>query len=170
LLSEKWRGTGPFLRALTAPALLLAATCWLDRAFDSFRRQNVAFALEVSFTVISVALIAFLSRLVDALIVVRVFSLLGVAYYWIYCLMTFLACGFPLAALRRTCVVGILAAIGALALGAAVHQFPPLALRLPGYALSMVVVISCWLKFGRGAEVVRVLLNSRIDAPGADPK
>jgi len=169
LLSEKWRGTGPFLRVLTAPALLLAATCWLDRAFDSFKRQNVAFALEVSFTVISVALVAFLSRLVDALIVTKVFSMLGVAYYWIYFLTTFLACGFPLADFRRACVAGILALIVALALGAAVHQFPLLALRLPGYAFTMGVVMVCWLKFGRGAKVVRLLLNSRIGSLGVEP-
>jgi lipopolysaccharide exporter len=166
LLSEKWRGTGPFLRVLTAPALLLAATCWLDRAFDSFRRQNVAFALEVSFTVISVAIVAFLSREVDALIVIKVFSMLGVAYYWIYFLMTFLACGFPLADFRRACVAGIVALIVALALGTAVHQFPLLALRVPGYALAMGVVVVGWLKFGRGTEVVRILLTSRIGGPG----
>jgi O-antigen/teichoic acid export membrane protein len=169
LLSEKWRGTGPFLRVLTAPALLLAATCWLDRAFDSFRRQNIAFALEVSFTVISVSLVAVLSRWVDALTVIEVFSLLGVAYYWIYFLMTFLACGFPLADFRRACVAGVLASIVALALGTAVHQFPLLALRLPGYALTMAVVILGWLKFGRGAETVRLLLNSRIGGLGAEP-
>jgi hypothetical protein len=166
LLSEKWHGTGPFLRVLTAPALLLAATCWLDRAFDSFRRQNVAFALEVSFTVISVAIVGFLSREVDALIVIKVFSMLGVAYYWIYFLMTFLACGFPLADFRRACVAGIVALIVALALGTAVHQFPLLALRVPGYALAMGVVIVGWLKFGRGTEVVRILLTSRIGGPG----
>lgn len=170
LLSEKWRGTGPFLRVLTAPALLLAATCWLDRAFDSFRRQSVAFTLEVSFTVISVAVVAFLSRLVDALIVIEVFSALGVAYYWIYFLTTFRACGFPFADFRRACLAGMLALSAALVLGTAVHQIPLFALRLPGYALAMGVVILGWLKFGRGAEVMRLMLNSRIGGFGAEPR
>ncbi len=167
LLSEKWRGTGPFLRVLTAPALLLAATCWLDRAFDSFRRQNVAFALEVSFTVISVSLVAFLSRWVDALIVIEIFSMLAVAYYWIYFLMAFRACGFPLADFRRACRAGVLALIAAIACGTVVHQLPLLAERLPGYAFTMGVVMLGWLKFERGAEVMRLLLNSRIGGFGA---
>jgi O-antigen/teichoic acid export membrane protein len=169
LLSEKWRGTGPFLRVLTAPALLLAATCWLDRAFDSFRRQKVALALEVSFTVISVALVSALSRLVDALIAIRAFSMLGVVYYWVYFLLTFVACGFPLRDFRRACIAGILALITALILCIAVHQLPQLTLRLLGYALTMGAVMWCWLKPGGGVEVVRLLLNSRADGLGAAP-
>ena len=62
VLADKWRGTGPYLTALAGPALLLAATCWLDRAFDSFRRQRVAFLLEASFTVVAVTLVGWLSR------------------------------------------------------------------------------------------------------------
>jgi hypothetical protein len=125
--------------------------------------------LEVSFTVISVSLVAVLSRWVDALTVIEVFSLLGVAYYWIYFLMTFLACGFPLADFRRACIAGVVASVVAVALGTAVHQFPLLALRLVGYALAMGVVILSWLKFGRGADTVRLLLNSRIGGLGPEP-
>jgi hypothetical protein len=44
-----------------------------------------------------------------------------------------------------------------------------LALRVPGYALAMGVVTLGWLKFGRGPEVVRVLLTSRIGGLGAEP-
>ena len=70
LLSRKWHGTGPYLQALAGPALMLAATCWLDRAFDSFRRQHVAFSLEASFTLISIAIRRLVIALIDAVSVV----------------------------------------------------------------------------------------------------
>lgn len=162
LLADKWRGTGPYLQALAGPALLLAATCWLDRAFDSFRRQNVAFALEASFTLVSVTLIAWLSGFVDAVSVAWAFGTLAIIYYWIYFLVTFVACGFPLADFRRACVTGSLAIAVALSLGALTHQLPGLTLRLPAYALLMAMVILSWIRFRGGTEIMRLLMQSRV--------
>ena len=62
---------------LFAAALMLAATCWLDRAFDSFRRQSVAFALEATFTIASVGTVGALSRLLDPVAVTWVFGAMG---------------------------------------------------------------------------------------------
>lgn len=167
LLSYKWHGTGPFLQALSGPALLLAATCWLDRAFDSFRRQKVAFTLEASFTSVSVVLVAFLSRYVGAVTVAWVFGILAIIYYWTYFLMTFVACGFPLADFRRACVTGLLAAAAALTLGVVTHQVPALLLRLPSYAVVMAMVILSWIRFRGGADILRLLMRSRVGAHDA---
>jgi O-antigen/teichoic acid export membrane protein len=162
LLSHKWRGTGPFLQALAGPALLLAATCWLDRAFDSFRRQKVAFILEASFTSASVVLISVLSRYIGAVGVVWAFGILAIIYYWTYFLMTFVACAFPLTDFSRACVTGLFAVTAALSLGALAHQLPSMGLRLPAYAVLMATVILAWVKFRRGADVMRLLIRSRV--------
>ena len=84
VLSQKWRGTGPYLQALAGAALMLAATCWLDRAFDSFRRQHVAFMLEASFTLGSVIVVGCVSRLAGPVTSAWVFGVLASLYYWIY--------------------------------------------------------------------------------------
>jgi hypothetical protein len=167
LLSYKWHGTGPFLQALAGPALLLAATCWLDRAFDSFRRQKVAFTLEASFTAISVVLVAFLSRYVGAVTVAWAFGILAIIYYWTYFLMTFVACAFPLADFSRACVTGLLALAGALSLGILAHQIPVLPLRLPSYAVVTAMVILWWIRFRGGADILRLLMQSRVRAHDA---
>ena len=167
VLSEKWRGTGPYLQALSGAALLLSATCWLDRAFDSFRRQSVAFLLEASFTVISITLIACLSRFIDAVAVVWAFGVLAAIYYWIYFLVTFVACGFPLEDFRRACVTGSLAIGAALIFSVLIHQLPEFNFRLPAYALLMAIVILFWIRFGGGTDIIRLLMQSRI-RDGAD--
>jgi O-antigen/teichoic acid export membrane protein len=167
LLSYKWHGTGPFLQALAGPALLLAATCWLDRAFDSFRRQKVAFTLEASFTSVSVLLVALLSRYVGAVTVAWAFGILAIIYYWTYFLMTFVACAFPLADFSRACVTGLLAVAAALSLGVAAHQIPALLLRLPSYGVAMAVIILWWIRFRGGADILRLLMRSRVGARGA---
>jgi O-antigen/teichoic acid export membrane protein len=164
LLSYRWQGTGPYLQALAGPALVLAATCWLDRAFDSFRRQKVAFALEASFTSISVVLVALLSRYAGAVTVAWAFGILAILYYWTYFLMTFIACAFPLTNFRRACLTGLLAIMSALSLGAAAHQIPQLWLRLPCYVVAMAVVIFGWIRFRGGADVLRLLMRSRVGA------
>ena len=162
LLSAKWRGTGPYLQALAGPALLLAATCWLDRAFDSFRRQNVAFALEASFTLVSVGLVGALSGRIDAVSIAWAFGTLGIIYYWTYLLITFVACGFPLAELRRACATGALAIAAALGSGVLIHQLPGLILRVTAYALLMVTVIVLWLRFRDGTAILQLLTRSRV--------
>ena len=167
LLSYKWHGTGPYLQALAGPALLLAATCWLDRAFDSFRRQKVAFTLEASFTSVSVLLVALLSRYVGAVTVAWAFGILAVVYYWTYFLVTFVACAFPLTDFRRACVTGLLAAAAALCLGVIAHQIPALLLRLPSYAVVMAMVILWWIKFRGGADILRMLMRSRVGGHSA---
>lgn len=167
LLSYKWHGTGPFLQALAGPALLLAATCWLDRAFDSFRRQKVAFTLEASFTAISVVLVGFLSRYVGAVTVAWAFGILAIIYYWTYFLMTFVACAFPLADFSRACMTGLIAFAAALSLGVVAHQIPALPLRLPSYAVVMMMVILWWIRFRGGAGILRLLMQSRVRAHGA---
>ena len=101
LLSPKWRGTGPYLSSLVLPAVLLASTCWLDRAFDSFRRQRVAFALEASFTITAVALVGCLTHFVAPTSVIRAFAVLAFVYYWFYFFMTFIACNFDLEKFRH---------------------------------------------------------------------
>jgi O-antigen/teichoic acid export membrane protein len=167
LLSGKWAGTGPYLRALAAPALLLATTCWLDRAFDSFRRQHAAFALEASFTAVSVALVAALARWIDPLAVTWAFAALAVLYYWCYFLVTFIACGFPVADFRRACVSSLVAGAAAVVLGVAVHRLPGLAARAAGYAALASVVIVCWMRLRNGGELLRRLARSRIGDSGA---
>lgn len=164
LLSEKWHGTGPYLQALAGPALLFAATCWLDRAFDSFRRQKVAFSLEASFTFSAVALIAIASRLLDPVAVAWAYGTLAIIYYWTYFMLTFLACGFPLNDFRRVCVTGLLALAAALSLGALIHRLSSLGLRVPAYALLMASVIVCWARFRGGAHTMRVLMQARVGA------
>jgi len=163
VLSQKWHGTGPYLQALAGPALLLATTCWLDRAFDSFRRQSVAFSLEASFTVISVLFVGYLSHYIDPVSAVWVFGALALAYYWIYFLSTFLACGFPLSDFRRACATGLLALGAALIFGALAHQIPALSLRLPAYALLLAAVIAIWIRFRGGADILRMLVHSRVN-------
>jgi O-antigen/teichoic acid export membrane protein len=167
LLSERWHGTGPYLRALCAPALMLAATCWLDRAFDSFRRQNIAFALEASFTVASVLLVGVLSRLLEPVSVVWAFGALGLAYYWIYFLTTFLACGFPLQDFRHACRTGVIAVGTALGLGAMIHQLHEPLLRVLLYAILMVAIVGGWARLGGGADILRALMRSRVGDPVA---
>jgi O-antigen/teichoic acid export membrane protein len=162
LLSYKWRGTAPFLQALSGPALLLAATCWLDRAFDSFRRQKVAFVLEATFTFVSVLLVAIMSRYVGAIIVAWAYGILAIIYYWTYFLMTFVACAFPLTDFKRACTTGLLAVVAALGLGMATHQIPALLFRLPMYALVMTTVVLWWIQFRGGASIVRSLMRSRV--------
>jgi O-antigen/teichoic acid export membrane protein len=166
LLSAKWHGTGPYLQALAGPALLLASTCWLDRAFDSFRRQKVAFALEASFTTASVVLIAGLSRLIGPVAVAWAFGTLGIIYYWTYFMMTFVSCGFPLADFRRACMTGALALAAALGLGAAAHQLPGLSWRLLAYAAVMAGVILWWIRFRGGTEILKSLMRSRVGEGG----
>jgi O-antigen/teichoic acid export membrane protein len=165
VLSPKWRGTGPYLQALAAPALLLAATCWLDRAFDSFRRQNVAFKLEACFTLISVVAVASLSQLLEPVAVARIFAALALAYYWLYFLCTFVACGFPLPDFRRACAGAALSMCLALPLCIALHEIPAPSMRFPAYALAMVAVIAVWIRFRGGADILRLLLRSRVAAP-----
>jgi hypothetical protein len=167
VLSPKWQGTGPYLQALAGPALLLATTCWLDRAFDSFRRQSVAFSLEASFTAISVLAVGYLSHYIDAVSVVWVFGALALAYYWLYFLTTFVACGFPLADFRRACTTGSLALGAALIFGALTHQIPMLFLRFPAYALLLAGVIAIWIRFRGGAAILRMLVHSRVDSGSA---
>jgi O-antigen/teichoic acid export membrane protein len=163
LLSARWHGTGPYLRALAGPALMLAATCWLDRAFDSFRRQNVAFVLEASFTIASVALVAGLSRFLTPVSVVWGFAGLALIYYWSYFLMTFVACGFPLIDFRRACLTGMLTFGVALTLGALVHELQDLTLRFFSYAFLMAGVVAFWTRFRGGADILRRLMRSRVD-------
>jgi O-antigen/teichoic acid export membrane protein len=162
LLSEKWRGTGPYLQALAAPALLLAATCWLDRAFDSFRQQRVAFALEATFTLVSVAVVGATSHFAAPTMVAWTFGGFALIYYWVYFLTTFVACGFSLEQFRRACGSAALAAIAALILGAATHQLGSWPLRLAAYALLMTAIIAAWIRMRGGADILRALFRSRV--------
>jgi O-antigen/teichoic acid export membrane protein len=164
VLSDKWHGTGPYLQALAGPALLLAATCWLDRAFDSFRRQPVAFSLEASFTVAALLAVALLSKFVDPVTVTWAYAALAFIYYWIYFLLTFVACRFEIAEFRRACVTGLGALIIALVLGLLAHQLPELAWRVAAYALEMAVVVALWTSLRDGRNILRMLAQSRTHA------
>jgi len=162
LLSEKWHGTAPYLQALCAPALLLAATCWLDRSFDSFHRQNVAFRLEASFTVLSVCLIAVVSRLVPPVAVAWMYGIAATIYYWIYFLVTFVACGFPMAEFRRVCANAALCAAVALGLCLLIHRLPGLPVRCAGYLVLTIMLLAGWMRFRHGLDTMRLVLNSRV--------
>jgi O-antigen/teichoic acid export membrane protein len=162
LLAEKWHGTGPFFQALAGPALLLAATCWLDRAFDSFRRQRVAFCLEAGFTLVSVGLVGYLSRLVDAVEIAWIYGAVAIAYYWIYFLTTFIACEFPMHDFRRACLTGTLAILAAVGLGSLAHQVPSIIIRVIAYVLLMALLVVMWMKFRGGADTLRLLMRSRV--------
>jgi lipopolysaccharide exporter len=161
VLSARWHGTGPYLQALAAPALLLAATCWLDRAFDSFGRQRVAFSLEASFTLISVLLVAGLSMILDPIAVAWAFGLLALAYYWIYFLLTFIACGFPMAEFRRACRNGVIV-VAAVSGGAAATQLADsILVRAACYAALMAAVLAIWIRYLSGADTIRILTQSQ---------
>jgi O-antigen/teichoic acid export membrane protein len=167
VLSEKWHGTGPYIQALAGPALVLATTSWLDRAFDSFRKQNVAFALEASFTVISIVVIGCLSKFVSALLVTWVFGLLALVYYWTYFLITFAACGFPMGEFRRANRNGIVA-LGVVGVCAASIQLAPrLDVRLALYAATAAALVGIWRKYLGGAATISALLQSRLGARGS---
>jgi len=168
LLSAKWHGTAPYLQALCAPALLLAATCWLDRSFDSFHRQNVAFRLEASFTVLSVCLIAVVSRLLPPVAVAWMYGIAATIYYWIYFLVTFVACGFPMAEFRRVCANAVLCAAVALGLCLLMHRLPGLPLRCAGYLVLTIILLAGWMRFGRGLDTMRLVLNSRVGLGNTD--
>lgn len=162
LLSAKWHGTAPYLQALCAPALLLAATCWLDRSFDSFHRQNVAFRLEASFTVLSVCLIAVVSRWVPPVAVAWMYGITGTLYYWIYFLVTFVSCGFPMGDFRRVCANAVLCAAVAFGVCLLVHRLPGLPLRCAGYAVLTIMLVAGWMRFRRGLDTMRLVLRSRV--------
>jgi O-antigen/teichoic acid export membrane protein len=162
-LSEKWHGTGPYLQALTGPALLLAATCWLDRAFDCFRRQRTAFVLEAVFTAVALAIVGCLSRLLQPTAVVWVFGCISVCYYWIYFLCTFTACRLPLAEFRRACINSAVSLALAAVSCALVHRIGYLAIEIPLYAIIAAAVIGNWMFFFGGLNVLRMLIRSRVD-------
>jgi O-antigen/teichoic acid export membrane protein len=168
LLSAKWHGTAPYLQALCAPALLLAATCWLDRSFDSFHKQNVAFRLEASFTVFSVCLIASVSRLVPPVAVAWMYGIAATIYYSIYFLVTFVACGFPMPEFRRVCTNAVLCAAVAFGICLVVHRLPGLPLRCAGYLVLTIMLLAAWMRFRRGLDTMRLVLNSRVGLGNAD--
>jgi hypothetical protein len=162
VLSEKWHGTGPYLQALAGPALVLAATCWLDRAFDSFRRQRVAFSLEMSFTLISVIIVGCLSEFIDPVSVAWAFGALALVYYWTYFLLTFVACGFPLEEFRRASRNGLVV-ICVVSVGAVSAQLAAaFAARAAFYAVTMATVIAIWIRYLGGADRMRMLVRSKI--------
>ncbi len=163
LLSEKWHGTAPYLQALCAPGLLLAATCWLDRSFDCFNRQSVAFRLELSFTIAAVCLIAGTSHFIPPVAVAWVFGIAAAIYYWIYFLVTFVACRFPMADFRRVCVNGLCSVVAAFALCMLVHRLPGLPLRSGAYLVVMIVVVASWMRFAGGIATMQLVMSSRVD-------
>ncbi len=162
VLSPKWHGTGPYLSALAAPALLLAATCWLDRAFDSFRRQRVAFTLEVSFTVAAIAVVAGCAQILDPVSVTWVFAGLALVYYWIYFLVTFVACRFDLGQFWRACASAAITLMVTVVLGALIHRSIQSLWRLPAYGLLMGAVVVLWLQLRGGARVLAQLARARV--------
>jgi O-antigen/teichoic acid export membrane protein len=162
VLSEKWHGTGPYLQALAGPALVLAATCWLDRAFDSFRRQRVAFSLELSFTLISVTLVGCLARAVDPVSVAWAFGTLALVYYWTYFLVTFVACEFPLKEFRRASRNGLIILCIVSAGAIAAQLSAAFAARAAFYAVTMAAVIAIWIRHLGGADTMRMLMRSQI--------
>jgi len=170
LLSSRWHGTGPYLQALAGPALLLAATCWLDRAFDSFRRQSVAFALEASFTLLAVSLVAVLAGRIDPVSIAWAFAGAAIIYYWTYFLMTFVSCGLPLAGFRHACSTGVLTSVSTLGLGALVHQLHTLGLRMAVYALLFLLTVLAWVKLRNGAVILSSVLRSRVSDSGGFEK
>jgi O-antigen/teichoic acid export membrane protein len=166
VLSTRWHGTGPYLQALAGPALVLGATCWLDRAFDSFGKQRTAFSLEASFTIISVILVGGLSRFAGPLLVSWAFGLLALIYYWTYFLMTFVACGFPMAEFRRANRNGLIVICIVAACAVAIHLAPWLTARLTLYAMTMAAVIAVWFRHLDGAATVYALARARVGRGG----
>jgi O-antigen/teichoic acid export membrane protein len=162
LLSAKWHGTGPYLQALAGPALLLAATCWIDRAFDSFQRQRAAFMLEASFTVTSVTVVACVSKIVDPVTVAWIFGAMALVYYWTYFFVTFVACGFPMREFWRASRAGLVLICMAAAVAIPLHMAGSLPLRSALYAFIMASMIAFWFRFLGGAGTVRALLQSKI--------
>lgn len=166
VLSQKWHGTGPYLQALAAPALVLAATCWLDRAFDSFRRQRTAFLLELSFTIISVTLVGYLSEFIAPVSVAWVFGALALLYYWIYFLLAFVSCEFPLEEFRRANRNGLIV-ICAVSVGVfTAHLAATFLVRAALDAVTMAGAIAIWAWYLGGADTMRMLMRSQIGSEG----
>lgn len=166
LLSEKWHGTGMYLQALAGPALLLATTSWLDRAFDSFGRQRTAFSLEASFTIISVILVGCLSKFISPLGVSWVFGLLALGYYWIYFLVAFVACGFPMAEFRRANRNALIVILVVAACVFSAQFAPRIEARFVLYAMTMAAVVVIWHRYLGGAETISALMRSRVGSGG----
>jgi len=155
VLSDRWRGTGPYLQALAGPALVLSATCWLDRAFDSFRRQNVAFSLEATFTIISVALVACLSKLAEPVTIAWLFGSAALIYYWIYFLLTFIACEFPMEDFWRATRNGLVLACVVLLGALTIHAVSQPVARVALYATLIATVVGVWFRCLGGATTIR---------------
>lgn len=162
ILGANWAGTGIYLQALAAPALLLAATCWLDRAFDSFRRQNVALALELTFTLVSVSAVAIASRLLTGPEVTWLFGCIALVYYWIYFFVTFKSCGFPRDAFNRACRTGLTVSIVALGGMLLIHFLQPMMARLIAYFVLMALIVLGWFVMLGGRSVVKNLTRTQL--------
>ena len=92
------------------------------------------------------------------------FAVLAFGYYWIYFLVTFVACGFDLAQFRHACLTGVAVLAVALLLGILVHQTLRLGWRLPAYAAVMAAVLVYWIRLRGGADTLRMLLQSRVES------
>jgi hypothetical protein len=107
-------------------------------------------------------LVALLSKFIDPISVVWAFAMLAIVYYWIYFLLTFISCGFPMVDFWRASRNGLLAILLA-SLGAGlVHGFGSLQARAALYAVVMASVIGVWLRALGGAATMRTLLQARI--------
>lgn len=122
VFGDHWREAGLYGAILSFPAIPLLLGNWLDRTFDSLGRQRTAFALEMTFSGLSVGILTVGMLLYrDSLIAVSLQSGVLTLYYayWLRVLyrvagfssgaLSKLACGILAAALACCLVSGLLA-------------------------------------------------------------
>lgn len=160
-LGPKWSGTGLYLQALAAPALVLAATCWLDRAFDRYGKQKIALALETVFTVLCLLLLLSVAPNANPLTTTWIFALASTAYYVLYAYCSFRFCGLAIRHLRRVAYVVILAGVVAMATTFLALNLPSAPLRLTTYGILAFATALVWLTMMNGLGICRQLLGTR---------
>jgi len=109
---DPWREAGLYAMILSAPAVPLLLSNWLDRAFDALGRQRLAFALEFVFSVLCIVALAF-GVLFFKSVLIAICLQAGVltVYYSYWLVALFRVAGFHRGDLLR--LLAIVAALGA---------------------------------------------------------
>ena len=117
---DPWREAGLYAMILSAPAVPLLLSNWLDRAFDALGRQRLAFALEFVFSVLCIVALAF-GVLFFKSVLIAVCLQAGVltVYYSYWLVALFRVAGFHRGdLLRLLAIVATLGAVSSMIAGA----------------------------------------------------
>jgi lipopolysaccharide exporter len=102
VFGEPWREAGIYAAILSVPAVPLILGNWLDRAFDALGRQRLAFALELSFSLLSIGALT-LGMLVSGsgLVAISLQATVLTFYYSYWLFVLFQVAGYRLQGLFR---------------------------------------------------------------------